>query len=367
MNPQISATQISAFKCERRGGFKYWGKDFGVPKPEQGKGASLGAEVHALGEDYHNVGKYPDRLTLAGEMFIAGMPYGPPPKNGMAEGEFAINIGPISYQLLIDYRGPLPAKAKFLEVEEPVHRVILDYKTSSNPDKYGLWGREAFLNDPQAIIYAAYDLVASGDQEARLRWLYLHSKRRNWAKPSDAVLFRSEVNDAFGRLVHPRAVQISALKAAKPDPNSLEPNLEECNNYGGCPFRAHCKLSTTEALFGVRKKEITNMDMKSAVQARIAAQAAKKNGTPVTGEVPKPVDKINPPEAQAVAQAAVQERAEVVAEARKSVKPPQYAPIPLGDVPIRAERHMAPPVHASPVKVLCEELGKALLAAAARL
>ncbi len=252
----ISPSAIEVYDdCKRKYAGKYWGADFGWPRAPQAKSAALGSEVHAIAEAYLLTGKQPDRLSAAGDIFISGMGYLPGPGAGGVEGEYNASISGIEYNLIIDYRGPLPARAMFEGRNEDVDRVVLDHKTSSNMKEHGIWGREAFLRKPQPLIYGAADLIKSKDSKTRLRWLYYSTKGARKALPSDATLTRAEVADGFGKLIHPTAFEMVQLKKARPDPNSVEANPNACKNYGGCPFRERaggpCRITRAQAIAGM--------------------------------------------------------------------------------------------------------------------
>ncbi len=304
---QLSATQIDTYQgCPRKWAFRYISD---VPKPPQGESAALGSELHTISEDYLSYGKKPDRLTKAGEMFIEGLRYLPSPGVGGVEGEYVLTVAGISYVLKVDYRGPLPASAEFMGKREPVDRVVLDHKSSKSPKRYGIWNAAGFLAVPQPVIYAAADIVQSGDKEARLRWLYYQSKGAPWAKPSDAILCKSQVSDAFGAIVHPTAEKLVQLYKTRPDPLTVEPNPSHCDAYGGCPYKGTaCVLSDSEVWAGVakqldQKKENRPMaepkDLMSLLSQKPGAAAAI--ASPSTGATATARDGVNAPEAQAVA------------------------------------------------------------------
>ncbi len=300
----VSPSSIEKYDmCKRRWAFHYIEGD----KEPGGSAAERGSEMHGIGEKYLIEGAYPDRLTQAGNMFIAGMPYLPAPKSGGVEGELDIVIDGVRYFGRIDYFGSLPAKAKFMGLEQDVDDVTLDHKTSSNPQKYGLWTREAMLAHPQPVIYGTYKILKTDSNETRMRWLYYKSKGPAWAKPSDAVLTRHELEDVFESVVHNKAKEIVRLKVLKPDPNDLDPNTDSCNKYNKpCPYKAKCKLTLAQQLRqpkSVRdrkpKADSEPKEQKMGLLNKIKSEQAvggATNGTPSAPETPK-ADKINAPEA----------------------------------------------------------------------
>lgn len=300
----ISASQIKTAKCLRKWAFEYI---LGLRSPG-GPAAEFGTRVHKIAEDFATKGAMPDRLTQEGNLFMAGLPFMGPPKSGVAEGAIDMVIDGVRYRGFIDLRGyQIPDY-------DPARRVVRDYKTSSNPkgvspegEPYGLWGRENFLKDPQAVIYGTYDVIEADDTESHLDWLYFWTRGKPRVEASRAVLTRAELEDAFEPVVHTKAKELVRLRIAAPDPNDLDPNTTVCNNFGGCPHRERCQLTTKQKIGGVlqlvtksenRNKEKTEMTLLEKIAADRATKAALANGTPTTlKSVPPPaVDIVNPPE-----------------------------------------------------------------------
>ncbi len=300
MNWRVSATQIEAVDpahdagCERRFAFNYV---MGL-KPPQHPAAALGGELHKFGEGYLRDGKAPDDLTVAGNLFLYGLPYLPPPRSGGVEGDIqSIEIDGVRYNGYIDYRGP--------RVPGVEGRCTLDHKTSSNPKKWGLWTLEKFLSKPQPILYGSYDVLrseADGEEDrwSNLRWLYYWTKGKPRAEPSDVRLTRAMLEDNFERVVGNPAKRILQIIESQPDPNDLTPNYRACDKFpkardskgpDGCPYHPRngggCKIErmkSVAAAFG-RKKE----EMKMPVNEKLMAKLRR-------AEAPK--DPINPPEAE---------------------------------------------------------------------
>ena len=307
----ISASAIDAFECLRKGAFKYVA---GLKTP-QTDSAVLGGELHSIAEDYLTVGKSPDVLTKAGAMFVSGLPHLPPPGSGGVEGEMKMCIEDVFYLGYIDYRGyGVPGLEGKL--------VTLDHKTSKSPDRYGLWDKVAFLKNIQAVLYATNQILETGTNEAHLRWLYYWTSGRERAKPSDIVLTRTELEDAFERVVHNPAKEVVKLRLAKPDPMDLAPNTQVCSKYGGCPFRSEvggpCVRTQNQLITGAyaaankkpkeeimglldRIKKETGATGSSVASASVAgvptAPTAPSAPPPPPSSAPKE-DHVNAPEAQ---------------------------------------------------------------------
>jgi hypothetical protein len=154
---------------------------------------------------------------------------------------------------------------------------VCDYKFSKDPKRYGVTDPKDFLQDPQALLYAAYSFVKYGTSRVFLRWLKFKTEGRPAIHPVDAILTRQQVNEAFGRVVHPTAQALVRIRTRKSDPNTYPPNFDACHDFNRpCPYGAYCKGSAMSLLD----------EMRALVQAPEEA--------PATNGVKAP-DPINPP------------------------------------------------------------------------
>lgn len=189
----------------------------------------------------------------AARLAVAGMRHLPGPKTGGVEGEFEFSADQMRFRGFMDYNGSSEKLPNFHTPNGVVIPVALDHKTSSDPSKYGLWGKEAFLNDPQAVVYAYKLLMETGAALVGLRWVYYWTKTKEKTLPSDVVLTREEVLAAWQSLIVPMARhqqllagQIPAfvdLTATADWAQRIVPNPHKCANYGGCEYR---KITETE-------------------------------------------------------------------------------------------------------------------------
>lgn len=321
-----SATRINAYHdCPRKGAFHYYGAQYGYSREPVGDAIELGRQLHKFAEDYLKTGKQPDRLTVAGEMFIAGLPYLPPPRSGGVEGEGAFRLGGLDFTLFLDYRGPLPGREGTW---------LLDHKTSSNPKLYGLWQkhttgegyakRKGFLDDVQAVLYSAWQLTHSEEEFVQLCWLYygfkqtkgeggvVHRSPPFTVTPSYCTLSAAEIDKAVGDMLYPRALFVEEIESKKPDPLSLDPNPGHCHAYGKpCFYTNVCNLSAAQRLFGIRTTEKVAMTdtntnpangpklsdlMRERREAAMAAKAGKAAAAGTAAPAPAKPDLVNPPE-----------------------------------------------------------------------
>lgn len=309
---QHSATGLERVLCERYYAWWNWGKDLGVEREPKSNSLTLGIELHDISEKYLKFGTQPDRLTQAGSMFLSGLPFLPPPKTGGVEGEFVLTVDGHAYGGKLDYMGML------YDNFAPIGPGLLDHKTSKSPKRYMLQGKrnqgegyhetKGFLDNIQAVIYAAQYLVRQNVDSVRLRWLYYKSVGAPMAIPSDIVVTREEIEEAFGRLVHPLAEKSAALSAVKAHPLTLAANPDRCHIYGrDCHYKPQCALTLKDHLrhnLAPKNKELLIMTESMLDKAR-AKKLAAAGGSPapvatlVAAPAPK-ADIVNPPEARPV-------------------------------------------------------------------
>jgi hypothetical protein len=296
----ISASQTEkGLSCLRR-----FLMDWRVPfadRPPKSPEALFGSDLHSVAQAYHQRGVEPDPLSLAGQMFGPARKYAPKPGIGRVEGEFHLTVSGVLYQGFIDLEcmsDDLPGARK-LGIP-----AVVDYKgkkTLSEPSI--LEGEGAFLNDPQALIYAARTLVKYKASEVYMRWIYVKRDGKPGAKPQDAILSRKEVTAAFGRLIHPTALVLVQLKQKKDlDPLRLPPSPASCMRYGpkwACPWIDTCNLTPDEKLAGLEDKKPTKesmMDLLAELEAMEDKSAQSVAASAATNEGRQPV--INPPESK---------------------------------------------------------------------
>jgi hypothetical protein len=242
-----------------RGCLRMVGWDIADPQPYvQRPEAALGDEVHDGLESYNKAGISPETnpalSPLARELALLALPYAPRPKSGRSEGWFNWTYGGIEFSGRVDWEGD----AADLHTNGMNGPATVDYKTSKDPT-YGVWGTEAHLQDTQSLLYAKRRLELSPAYAAVLnRWLYIRTpeKKPAQAMPSDAIMERAAVNEAFDRLVMPVARVVDAMKKQGPRLNvlALPPNPMHCTRYvkrdgsGACPNIARCAIDEATAL-----------------------------------------------------------------------------------------------------------------------
>lgn len=431
----LSVTQIElGLACQRKLAFKYWGKLWGfeppAPDPLKPDSRPLGIEMHGIAEDYLNKGTQPDRLTQAGEMFIQGLQFLPPPKSGGVEGEFRFEFMGVEMGGLIDYWGPLanfgcnPSNGH--EGGRYSKRVVVDHKTSKNPEKYGIWSKNGipehrrpnkkdasktvvveatigFLQNPQSIVYSLYDLIRYREETADLRWIYYRSKRPFGAMCTDITLGKMEVLQAFAEIIMPIAPVIEELKRTQPNPMTLDPNPNACKDYGGCEWQTTCNLSPMQQFVSALsaaevqpkpegKPDVMTMDLVERAKADIARKKgiSPEAVLPAMGATATAADIANPPEARTSPPAVIAAMASALPQkpaggpppgmlakpgtppsAANVNAPPAVAPVAQLPAPVQPAAPKAASVAASidpkVLAIAAEELGEALKRFAARI
>lgn len=250
--------------------------------------AELGDLIHAVGEDYHTHGKMPDSATVAGKAFKPALQYVPRPLTGNAEGKFRFRVAGQEFSGRIDlscHVRDLPCPPPGWDPDWPV---VIDYKSVKALSKrYMLEDRSDFLQNRQAIVYAAKRLVETKATHCVLWWIYLRRPSLNEAgqyvgRPAAELRFACvdlrEITEAFGRLVFPLAQKLTQIRTNKTNPLDLDPNPESCLRYGeryACPRIKQCNLDLADTLKGLE-----DVDLLDEMQAETSA--------PETKEQPKP-------------------------------------------------------------------------------
>lgn len=246
-----------ARKCWRKWGFQYLHRS---PREPEGPSQRLGNEVHDAFDGWIKAGIPPKPgVSLADELLMAALKYLPAPRSGASEKNSFTEINGIKYGLRTDWRGRSSELPGFGEMDAfgdlPA---VADLKTSSNPLRYGLWGREAFLDDTEALIYL--QAAGEGSDCVAARWVYMQTPKKDldgsipWkplgpgkerkAFTSDVVLGYDALSRAHLRVIEPVARAILDLRAqgaAAVDPVRLPFNLEECTAFNKpCEHASKC-------------------------------------------------------------------------------------------------------------------------------
>src|SRR5271165_2814669 len=282
-----SASRIGLWiSCNRRAGWKYI---CGYPEP-QNPSAARGTKVHKVLEDNKRRGLLPDRTTEEGAIAAEALPY---IEGYVYEGP----DGPVQLEghIYVDGRHKWQG---FKDLSAP--GTILDYKTSSDPFKWGKTAGE-LLSDPQAILYAQhyYSAHPPDAPTVKLKWLYLKTKKPYGGHPVELEMTREHAAVGFQVLEMFADEMQAAVEAAPTDVAgkhkyvlTLAHDPSRCREYPplGCPYRAHCTdiLPFSDPNSAERNNHMSVLDRLSAL----------------TAVVPEPATSI-PPDYAAINEAAV--------------------------------------------------------------
>lgn len=285
----IYPSEIDAFRrCPRKWAFRYLARS---PRQPQSPSQILGDQTHELFDAWIKVGQPPlPERSLADDLLVAALPYLPAPRSGQSEADAKVeieapgqgnSIGAIRYGVRRDWFGRTEQVRNFAELEmfgdAPL---VVDLKTASNPLKYGLWSRDAFLADTEAVLYMlgliapqpraeavangqalAFPVdpsiqriltgqeIANGPDVVGARWVYMQTPKKDeagefkWtpgkpfrAFPSDVILGRDSLNRAHLRIIAPVARNIIELREQSTCGGGVQPlnlpfNLDACNDF----------------------------------------------------------------------------------------------------------------------------------------
>lgn len=287
----LSASQINTYAdCPRKWAWRVVHKIQGAPSPS----AEVGTAVHQELERWLTGGGPPDLERSVGgkpvgRIAAEALPHLPPPTgagglNLEVERKFLIEIEGFKFQGFVD-----------LAVGDKVydHKTISDFCWALSP--------EQLLGDTQANLYAAERMHRLSLPYVNLQWTYLRTRGKPKAQPTIARATRGSVERVFDRKILPLAQEITELVAQKPEAKDLEPRIEACERYGGCPFREHCNLTPREIFRG----KMSQLTLKEKIEKKKAEQAAKaaqetaiESGTVLVKtdlQTPAPLS-VNPPE-----------------------------------------------------------------------
>lgn len=295
--PALSASQLKSFlACPRKWAFD---KIDRVPRPDT-PSTALGTRVHEILEDWLRDGTPPDLNEVftyenpkrPGEQVVrhpgriahAGLHLLPAPRTPGLEIEGWLSLRTRatvwSGRLDLRYIDPHTGEA-----------VVHDHKTTSSA-AYALTP-ETLRTDPQALLYAASEMVRLGVPKVRLDWLYLPTAGGKAWKVSLPVL-RDDIAPDLDRLEDTAALMQRTL-ASGLTARDIPGNPGACNDFGGCEYALVCDKTTLPTTDLFQGFDMTHPTSPDALSAMDALMAKLNGGAPLPP--PPPVDVINPPEA----------------------------------------------------------------------
>lgn len=191
----------------------------------------------------------------------------------------------------------------YLDLELPELRTVVDHKTTSDfrycRDEYTL------AHDTQAIIYC-FDALErwGGDEPITFRHIYYRTRGVAKSQTVEVQLEPETIRERFAALVD--ELDTMAQHAEIEDFGDVPVNLDACNDYGGCPFRAHCrKAGKLPGLYDnlTREDTMPSQLMMRIAERKAAQEAAKATPEPEPQATPEPepepvleVGAVNPPD-----------------------------------------------------------------------
>jgi hypothetical protein len=257
----------------------YLKKVKGLEEPQRGS-QELGKQVHAELEHYMLTGE-----DVLGPIARAALPYLPPPKLMLGcEVSITESNKPITGAKLLTDGIPLVGFVDRVDdklapgTEGPFVSVV-DYKTSSNPEKWAASPEDLSTTETAAgIQMVGYAVALSNDlgqlrepQGVFLEHLYLHTKptKADIAAKRDAKQVVGSITPAKARAewakrIDPLAARLRQVAKAK-TLDEVEPSWESCGAYGGCHFHGTCLMNEAKAK---PKPEVKHMSLKELLASR---------------------------------------------------------------------------------------------------
>ncbi len=246
----VSASQIETYSgCKRKWGHRYIDK---VEIPPN-KSASDGSMIHSQFERYLK-GESLDYSTpaarLAAERAMPGIANLPPPGTPGMLVEHAFNLETskgLVFRGFVDLVVPDSAtipNASPLYVGDGCREYagvvpcIVDHKSTSS----FRWAKstDVLMTDVQAMIYAYWAMSHFKVPVVELLWNYVATKGAASTTRRHLRVLQSHVVEQFLGPITAVATELCVTYAAKPRVLDLPPSLEQCDAYGGCPYKGLC-------------------------------------------------------------------------------------------------------------------------------
>lgn len=249
---KVSASQIKKWmECPRKWGYSYIN---GYPDPPKSS-AQLGTDTHEELRIFYLTGEPPED-SRAGKLAQRLLEYLPSrEKASVIEDRvrFSFQDGdgpPVVYNAILD-----------LAAVDENGVTVYDYKTSSNPTKYGLVPN-TMVQDAQVLMYSIWSLAAYSISVVHPQWTYT-STRKKLTYPVRRPIQREEALRHFRSRVHPVGLQIVHARKTVPDGELLPAREEACGLYGGCPYADFCPHDPWAAIVAKHDKGKTPMGLKN--------------------------------------------------------------------------------------------------------
>jgi len=252
----------------------------------------------------------------------------------------------------------MPPWLGFIDLLEDCGR-ITDYKTTSSIKSYSK-SPEDLMTDIQAMSYAKYVLDISPDmKEVPLRWLYLETRNKIKVnvKESEITVSREHVESEWNKAM-PLVAEMVKIAAAEAGSQSVTPNVEACNDFGGCPHKDRCGVTALSGLF--EKKETGSMGFLDTLKAQTPTKEEPAKEVPAKevpakeiqremhqevlskDAAPRTTPKTGPAEPKTPKKKAAKKKAPAKAPDKTAVEAPAKAPVDGPKTPFRLFVDCAP-------------------------
>ena len=230
-------TSASQFHAYRRCHAKWFWQSVEGFKGPMHPAAAKGKAIHSELEKYSADGTIPN--APAG-VAVLGMIPDPGTDGVLCEGKIHFTA-PGAVAPFFGFADQVAPAGVEIKGKAERYPLVTDYKTSSNPEKYGK-AAEELPNDPQAVVYsaAAFRLYPDADK-VTFRLLYTATRGRSRAFEVRHVFTRAEMPAKLGKLVVEQAEMFELARAGLTSANAPDHhNLAACGDYGGCHLRPKC-------------------------------------------------------------------------------------------------------------------------------
>lgn len=261
--PFVSVSQINKFReCQRKWAWQYLA---GIKTPQH-PNAALGDEVEKEQlTPYLLEGREFDYTRKSGYIANAFRPYLPPPKTPGIQLQRPINIPSPTFvddkHIGMSFNGFIDIFAEdsklFPDIPGGVPGVG-DFKTKKNL-KYALT-EKTISTDPQAMLYAMDTLFVTRAKAVDLVWMnsVTEGDRPNKANRVHLRVVPDQVAEQFE---HINATALAIFDRRKQalgglTVEDLPPNPDQCEAFGGCPYRPNCNLSPSQVVHSYVNKSI---------------------------------------------------------------------------------------------------------------
>ncbi len=231
-------------------------------RPPSTKAQDNGKLGHKMLEDWFKDGTVFDIATDIGSRVLRALAHLPgPDKKNLVKSEVALDLVRDGVEW-IGYADLLEAMDDAGTEREDSRAVVHDYKTTADP-KYAET-EESLPESVQFVFYAEAVLEKCPSlREVSAQWTYVRTRGKKESWPVRSRWYSREEIGAKFLVLNKIAAIVADLPAR---PSRLPRHYQSCGNFGGCPFRAHCKpkptaAESTAALFKPESKHMNLLEM----------------------------------------------------------------------------------------------------------